>query len=126
MRERLVQNALIKYICVAYPKAVFRTDKDGQFAKGAALWDKAKQKGKKGFPDLIIANRTDKYNGLVIELKREGETVWKKDGTLRKDAHLEDQSWWLEWFRQMGCYACFAIGFDEAKTIVDNYFKGNL
>lgn len=105
---------------------MFRTDKDGQFAKGNALWDKARQKGKKGFPDLIIADRIGGYNGLVIELKKEGISVFKKDGSLRSDAHLQDQSWWLEWFSFMGCYCKFAIGFDEAKEIIDNYFNKRL
>ena len=126
MSERLVQNAIIKYICLQYPNAVFRTDKDGQFAKGSALWDKARQKGKKGFPDLIIADKIGVYNGLVIELKKEGISVYRKDGSLRKDDHLQDQSWWLSWFSQMGCYTSFAIGFEDAKGIIDNYFNNRL
>lgn len=105
---------------------MFRTDKDGQFAKGSALWDKARQKGKRGFPDLIIANKIGAYNGLVIELKKEGISVFKKDGSLRSDEHLQDQSWWLAWFSDMGCYTRFAIGFDEAKEMIDNYFNNRL
>lgn len=126
MSERLVQNALCKYIALQYPDLEYRTDKDGQFAKGNALWDKGRQKGKKGFPDMIIARKSGKYNGLILELKKEGISVFKKDGTLRSDEHLKDQAWWLQWFRELGCYASFAIGFDEAKELIDNYFNQKL
>jgi hypothetical protein len=126
MRERIVQNQLCKYLDIRYPDVPYRTDKDGQFAKGGALWDKARQKGKKGFPDLIIPHRVGQYPGLVIELKRDGESVFKKNGDLRKDDHLADQAWWLEWFKGMGCYSSFAIGFDEGKEIIDKYLSGKL
>ena len=126
MKERLVQNALCKYMDIQYPHVKYRTDKDGQFAKGGALWDKARQKGERGFPDLIIREQVGEYKGLIIELKRDGETVWKKDGTLRKSGHLEEQFGWLEWFKSMGCYTDFAIGFDAGKDLIDRYLKGQL
>ncbi len=121
-----MQNQLCKYLAMRYPGVEYRTDKDGQFAKGGALWDKARQMGKKGFPDMIIAKRSDKYGGLVLELKKEGVKVFKKDGTLKSDDHLKDQAWWLEWFKSLGCYTAFAVGFEEARNIIDNYMTDKL
>ena len=125
-KERDIQNEVCRYLQLAYPAVAYRTDKDGQYAKGGALWDKARQKGKKGFPDVVIAKSNGKYGGLVLELKNDGVQVYKKDGTLRSDEHLADQKWWLDWFASLGCYSSFAIGFDEARKYIDDYFKGNL
>lgn len=116
-----MQNQICKYLAIQYPGVEYRTDKDGQYAKGGALWDKKRQSGKKGFPDVIIAKPNAKYGGLVIELKKEGIKVFKRDGTLRTDEHLSDQAWWLEWFKSLGCYSTFAVGFNEAKQIIDDY-----
>jgi hypothetical protein len=121
--ERKMQNALCEYIRIQYPKVKFRTDKDGQFAMKSALRDKKKQASAKGFPDLIIREKRHGFNGLVMELKRDGEVVFKKDGTLRKDAHLSDQQEWLDWFESLGCKALFSIGFDESKELIDCYLR---
>ena len=126
MTEEQEQIQFIKYAELQYPGIEFRVDKDGQFARGKALWSKAKQKGKKGFPDVVIPVPRGTYTGLVIEMKRSGEAVYKKDGGLRKDDHLEDQQWWLNWFKSCGCHAVFCIGFDEAKQVLDNYMREKL
>ena len=123
MSERVVQKALIQYLAVAYPKAEYRTDKDGVFIKGNWAAKNEGKQGKKGFPDVVVKTPSGKYRGLVLEVKDEGVTVWKKDGTLRKDPHLQDQLDWLEWFRFLDCDADFVIGFEEGKKRIDNYFN---
>lgn len=123
MSERVVQKAVIQYLAVAYPKAEYRTDKDGVFIKGNWGAKKEGKQGKKGFPDLLIKTASGDYRGLVLELKDKGVTVFKKDGTLRKDDHLRDQLDWIHWFRELGCIADFAIGFEDAKQKIDNYFN---
>ena len=56
------------------------------------------------------------YNGMFIELKRKGEMVFRKDGSVRSDVHLQEQWEMLQRLRTRGYYACFAIGFDQAVT----------
>lgn len=121
--ENTVQTWVCSYLRKKYPDVNFRTDKDGQFARGATLKYKAEHKGRKGFPDIVIAEKNKSYNGLIIELKKGTEKVFKRDGTLRKDDHLADQAFWLEWFRSLGCKAEFAIGYDEAIKLIDEYLQ---
>jgi hypothetical protein len=64
------------------------------------------------------------YNGLYLELKAEGNSPFKKDGTLKKDQHLEEQMAILEKMRRRGYRADFATGFEEAKQIIDDYLGG--
>jgi hypothetical protein len=103
----------------------FRTDKDGQHVSGYSARIKGEQKGVAGFPDLVI--REDSFDGaskgLVIELKKDGVKVFRKDGTLKDDQHLRDQMMWLEWFRSMGCRAEFCVGYDEAIRVINEYFN---
>lgn len=61
------------------------------------------------------------YNGLYLELKAEGNSPFKKDGSLKKDEHLEEQEEMLEALRSRGYKAEFAVGFEEAKELIDDY-----
>lgn len=77
------------------------------------------------------------YSGLFIELKREGaklkrdkdaNKINKGDHKIRKagdwfDQHIEEQATMLEELSRKGYCATFAVGFDEAKNIIDQYLK---
>ena len=67
--------------------------------------------------------RVMKYAGLMIELKREGVRIYKKDGTLVSDEHIREQYDMLEQLRRRGYAANFACGFDEAKALIDRYMR---
>ena len=81
--------------------------------------------GKKFKPEIVVAN------GLFLELKKDGETLYpgpraKKrfrsiDGKEYKTEHLMEQADVLYKLRDAGYAAEFAIGFDEATTIIDEY-----
>lgn len=76
--------------------------------------------------------------GLYLELKKDGtklirdkdaRKILKGELKLRKkgdwwDLHTEEQALMLEQLRQRGYRAEFAVGFDEAKRIIDEYLKG--
>lgn len=72
--------------------------------------------------------------GLYLELKKEGEKLYpglraknrfkSKDGKEYKNEHLMEQADCLYDLRQRGYCAEFAIGFDEAKKIIDEYLGG--
>lgn len=65
------------------------------------------------------------YNGLYLELKAEDNSPFKKDGTLKKDQHLEEQNEVLNQLREKGYAAYFAVGFEQAKQIIDDYLGEN-
>lgn len=64
--------------------------------------------------------RVMKYAGLMIELKREGTRLVKKNGDPASD-HIREQGEVIEQLRERGYAAGFAVGFDEAKNIIDEY-----
>lgn len=85
-----------------------------------------------------ITRDWDCFFGLYLELKKNGtklirdkdaRKILKGETKLRKkgdwwDLHTEEQALMLEELRQRGYCAEFAVGFDEAKKIIDEYLKG--
>lgn len=72
--------------------------------------------------DYIISDFSVKY-GLFLELKKEGTRLKKKNGDWATE-HIAEQAEVLEKLRQRGYCAEFAVGFDEAKRIIDEYLGG--
>jgi hypothetical protein len=122
--EATVQQQVCRYLRIQYPSAIFRSDfaSGMKLTMGQATKHKALQSSR-AWPDLFIYEPVADRQGLAMELKAEGVTVFKKDGTLRKDEHLEEQAAMLEALRRRGYVATFAIGFDQAKSIIDEYFS---
>ena len=81
----------------------------------------------KGYPDLLILKPRNNYAGCFLEIKKDGETLYRKtkgSQFLYRTPHLEEQANILKQLREMGYYAEFAIGFDDCKSKIDNYLKG--
>ena len=73
-----------------------------------------KQGTKSGVPDLCLPVARSIYHGLYIELKAEG-------------GRLQDtQKTWISELNKQNYKAVVCFGFDEAKTIIENYLKGDL
>lgn len=74
-----------------------------------------------GWPDIQI-----NYDGLptlYLELKKDGVKLRNKKG-LWANAHLAEQAYMLRKLRSSGSFAVFAIGYAEAKEIIEAYAKG--
>jgi hypothetical protein len=129
--EATLQRQVCDYIRLQYPGIIFRSD----FASGMKLsiGQAAKHKrlqSSRAYPDLFIAEPrnerltgayTGHYCGLFIELK--AKTIYKKDGTLLANPHVAEQADMLEKLKLRGYMAKFAVGFDEAKAIIDEYLS---
>lgn len=90
--------------------------------------------GIKGYHRIMVAYE---YTGLFIELKRDGtplkrpkdaQKILKGEKKLRLagdwyDDHIEEQAGILEQLRKQGYRAEFAIGFEEAKNLIDEYMR---
>lgn len=85
----------------------------------------------KSYPDLFIATSAtirgsvDHYCGLFIELKKDGVKLTKRDGSPVSD-HVHNQALVLDQLRNEGYFADFAIGYDEAQRMIENYLGGRL
>lgn len=130
-REHQLYEKIARYLQENYPDVIYRFDiaADLKLTKGQAAKHK-RLHPKRGYPDLFIANHyydlenyVD-YHGLYLELKADGNSPFKKDGTLKKDEHLEEQNEMLQELERRGYVARFATGFDEAKKLIDDYLGG--
>jgi hypothetical protein len=121
-READIHLEVVNYLKLAYKDVLFRTD----FASGLkmSIFQAMKHKrlqSSRAFPDIFIYQPSRGFHGLALELKR--ESPYRKDGTLKKDPHLEEQAAMLVRLSQLGYQSQFAVGFDDAKKIIDNYLR---
>ena len=75
----------------------------------------------RGYPDLFLAEPRAGFAGAFFELKAENAKVYKPNGELYTDKHLEEQALMMNKLRAKGYYADFAIGFDECATKISAY-----
>jgi len=125
--EYELSKAISKYLKHAYPKVIFRFDMAGlNLSKAQAGQNKAIQHSR-AYPDLfILEDRVceDMHShGLFIELKKEGTRIYKQNGDFASP-HLQEQWNMLQQLIKVGYLAKFAVGFNEAKFIIDSYLRG--
>lgn len=122
--EEKIQIELFSYLSLVYPDVIAISESSGiRVSKGLAM--KLKRLRSKGTHlDIYCLKPVGKYHGLVIELK--AKNIYKKNGELLKDEHLYDQQKTIDALNKLGYYAAFAVGFQEAKNLIDDYLNGNL
>lgn len=125
MREHDIYKMIADYLRYQYPTVIYRFDlaADLKLTMGQASKHKRLQRYR-GYPDLFIAEPSGAYHGLYLEIKKEGVRIFKQDGTLVSDEHIREQFDMLADLRQRGYAAEFAIGFEGAKKLIDDYMKG--
>lgn len=123
MSEKTLHRAVCQYLKLAYPKVLFNSDLSGiRLTMGQAVQVKA-LRSSSGFPDIVIYEPRMEFHGLFIELKKEGEKIYTKKGT-PTTPHVAEQLQIIKMLTERRYYACFCIGFDNAKRIIDDYLKG--
>lgn len=130
MSESELQKNIATYLCMQYPDVLFHSD----YGSGIKLhpWQatiqKAQNGGRRAWPDMFIAepqpHGRDWYHGLFIELKKEGTRLKKKNGEWASN-HIREQAEVLDQLREKGYEAQFAVGFEEAINLIDEYLGGN-
>jgi len=122
--EESLQKAVCNYLKLQYPSVLFTSDASGiRLTIGQAVSMKNMKSGS-GWPDLFIAEPKLNWHGLFIELKKSGEKLFKRDGTPVTE-HVKDQMAMISKLNNKGYLATFAIGFDQAKEIIDQYLRNN-
>ncbi len=121
--EFILQRQISQYLSVAYPKVLFLSDTVAFLKLTAPQQIRNKQIQKQGFktPDLLILEPKKEYSGLFIELKV--ESPFKKDGTLKKNEHLEAQQKTIDELNEKGYIALFSWGFERTKKVIDWYLR---
>lgn len=125
--EKVLHQQVCDYLKLQYPNVIFFSDASGmRVTQGLRMELKRKRCKNYKIPDLIILCPNDKYNGLIIELKRGSENPFKKDGSLKAGEHIEEQFKSILELSRLGYYACFAYEFHNCQDIIDKYFKNEL
>lgn len=119
-----LQKQVCQYLNIQYPDVLFLSDTIANLKLTIPQQARNKAIQKSGFkcPDLLILEPKGGYSGLFIELKV--KNIYKKNSDeLLKNSHVEQQNECIKILNRKGYKASFAIGFNEAKTIIDGYLK---
>lgn len=121
-REASIHQLVCDFLRYQYPDVIFRTDFAAgiKMTMGQAVRHKRMQ-GDRAYPDLFIAQPANQYHGLYLELKREGTTIYLRNGQLSSSKHIQEQAATLERLEKLGYRARFAIGFNEAIAAIKEY-----
>ena len=77
--------------------------------------------GVKGWPDLFIAEPRGPFAGLYVELKKNRDEVYRKDGAMRKSPHLERQVEIHGMLRERGYAVEWGFGVIDACKKIEAY-----
>lgn len=150
MTEAELQAQVADYLRLQYPDIMFHSDFGSgiKLTPGQAVKQKRQNGGRRAWPDMFVAEPTayastgwrdgrkinrlmdafsdqadDVCCGLFLELKKSGTRLKKRDGDWATE-HIAEQAKVLEKLRERGYCAEFAVGFDKAKRIIDEYLGG--
>ena len=121
--EQNLQVSISQYIKLKYPDIIFTSESGGLRLSISQAVLLKKCRSCKALPDLWILEARKGYHGCLLELKKEGTKLYKKNGDLKKDKHIAEQEEIQHRLRNKGYFCEFAVGFDEARSIVDYYLK---
>ena len=122
-KEDDLHMAVCEYIRRQYPDVIFTSEPSGMRVSMFQAKKLKRLRSNKGLPDLWILTPNKHHHALLLELKREKSSPYKKDGTLRKNEHTQVQAEMLQRLLQLGYWANFAVGFDSAIEQIDAYMK---
>ena len=146
MKESDLQTQVADYLRLRHPDVLFHSDFGSgiKLTPGQAVKQKRQNGGRRAWPDIIVAepkrkkvdigvqfgvtnDKGDRFdaeivvaNALFIELKKDGTRLKKRNGEWASP-HIAEQAEVLEKLRSKGYKAEFAVGFDEAKKLIDEY-----
>jgi hypothetical protein len=123
--EGQLQMAVCNYIRTQYPNVLFISDlSSGMKLPIHVAARNTHLRSNRGMPDLMILESRNGFFGLMLELKAEGKSPFLKDGvTLSSNEHIREQAAILQKLREQLYIAAFAVGFEQARQIIDNYLK---
>lgn len=149
MTESELQIAVADYLRLRYPSVLFHSDYGSgvRLTMGQAVRQKRQNGGRRAWPDMFIAKPAnvkavakqidyddhhvigaftfiEQKHGLLLELKKDGTRLYKKNGEPASE-HIAEQAQILKKLREEGYKAEFAVGFEQAKKIIDGYLGGS-
>lgn len=124
--EEQIHRAVCNYIFTYYPDVKFLSDIAGVNLNEQQRKRVYSLRSNRGFPDIMIFHPNDKYHGLFIEMKKDGEKILRKDGEVFGDRHLQEQSEIISHLNEKGYLAAFCIGYESAVNLIKSYMDNAL
>lgn len=120
-KEKHIHTRIAQHIKDKYPWVLFMSDPSGlRVPMGVRMQIKA-QRSIHTIPDMIILEPRGGFYGLIIEVKRSEDEVYKKDGELRKHDRIEAQERSLLFLRAKGYKTSFGLGYEHTINVIDKY-----
>jgi hypothetical protein len=123
MTEEQIHTQVCGYLTQCYPDVIYTSDLSGLYVSKYQAKKISNWKSCRGIPDLLIFEPRGGYYGLLLELKKDGTRVLKKDGTIPADRHLQEQWRVLNLLEDKGYCTAFGVGYEGAKDIIDKYMN---
>ncbi len=121
--EEIIHSQICQYLRLQYPNVLFNTDLSGiRLTPGQAKKVKL-LRSSRAWPDIFLPEPRGLYFGLYVELKKEDVRLITKKGTLQNNLHFREQDNMLKKLMARGYKAVFAVGFEQAKELIDEYLK---
>lgn len=122
--EQMLTSKIADYLREHHPSVPFQVDMSGEaLSKSAAVRSSKNRAGLFKMPDLTIYVRRGEWGCLMLELKKLSAHPLKKDGTLKKNEHIELQASSIIWLRAHGQLADFSVGYVETIKKINDYLS---
>jgi hypothetical protein len=60
---------------------------------------------------------------MFLEIKKEGISIYKRNGEIKRDKHLKEQEEVLSRLTEKGYFAKFVVGYESAISLIDYYLE---
>jgi hypothetical protein len=121
--EYEIQAEFVDWMDRLYPDVPVFSDTAAHIKKTKMQQIRANRLSSKGrkWPDMFIAQPSGDYAGMYIEWK--AETPYRKDGSLKKNEHIEEQFKTMQELSAKGYFCVFAWEVKQGLEIVTRYLN---
>lgn len=119
--EQQMHRALCQWLKLAHPSIYFESDPSGLRVSVGLRAILKSTRSNHAHIDLFIAEPRGHYHGMFIELK--SKTPFKKDGSLKKDEHLEAQAITMANLTTRGYHCIHAWTLNDAMEEINSYLN---
>lgn len=120
-KEAHLHIAICLYIKDKYPDVIFTSESSGIRVPMGQARQLKRMRSCSALPDIWIMEPRRSYFGFFLEVKKEGTTIFKKNGDIRADEHLKAQYEILQKLQEKNYFAHFVVGYDSAIAMIDYY-----
>ena len=121
--EERVHFAIADYLRLQYPSVVFLSESSGVRTTPGLAKKLKRTRSNHTHLDLYILEPKKGYHALILELKAKDIYQKKNPELFLKSDHVNDQDRTIKMLNKKYYKACFAIKFDQAKQIIDEYLN---